>query len=47
VAELRVTRETKRNQLQYDGKTPEGFVVRIWAPEGAAMVMRAQLHLAD
>lgn len=43
VAGLVATRETKTGQIQYDGKTEDGFVVRVWAPEGAPMLTRASL----
>lgn len=44
VATLAATRETKTNQIQYDGVTPEGYIVRVWAPEGMAMVTHAELE---
>lgn len=37
-APVQATRETKIAQVQYDGKTPEGYTVRIWAPPGSPMV---------
>lgn len=45
VAVLVATRETKTNQIQYDGKTADGYVVRVWAPAGAAMVTKASLDI--
>jgi hypothetical protein len=44
VAGLAATRETKLNQVQYDGKTADGYVVRVWAPEGAEMLIKARLE---
>ncbi len=44
VARLAATRQTKTRQIQYDGVTPEGYIVRVWAPEGMAMVTYAELE---
>lgn len=45
VAGLAATRTTKTHQIQYDGKTEDGFVVRVWAPEGSPMVTKARLDI--
>lgn len=45
VAGLAATRETKLNQVQYDGKTSDGYVVRVWAPDGAEMLVKARLEV--
>lgn len=42
-ASLIATRETKANQVQYDGKTPEGYAIRVWAPEGSPMLIGVTL----
>lgn len=42
-AGLIATRETKAEQVQYDGKTPEGYVIRVWAPKGSSMLIGATL----
>ena len=47
VAGLVATRETKTGQIQYDGKTSDGFVVRVWAPEGAPMIVKARLDVVE
>jgi hypothetical protein len=43
---LTATRTTKANQIQYDGTTPEGYIIRVWAPEGSSMLIRATLEQA-
>ena len=45
VASLKATRLTKTGGVQYDGKTPEGYVIRVWAPEDADMVTHASLEI--
>ena len=42
-ATLIATRETKADQVQYDGKTPEGYIIRVWAPAGTPMLIGATL----
>ena len=44
---LTATRETKRNQIQYDGVTEDGFVIRVWAPEGSPMLIGVTLEQAE
>lgn len=44
VAGLAATRETKLSQVQYDGKTTDGYVVRVWAPKGAPMLVKVRLE---
>ena len=41
---LAVTRETKRKQTQYDGVTEDGYVIRVWAPEGSPMLIGVTLE---
>jgi hypothetical protein len=41
---LEATRTTKANQTEYNGVTPEGYIVRVWAPAGLPMLARAVLE---
>lgn len=43
LAHLEFTRRTKADQLQYDGKTSDGYIVRVWAPLGSNPITEAQL----
>lgn len=45
VAGLAATRVTKTEQIQYDGKTEDGFIVRVWAPKGSPLVTKARLDI--
>jgi hypothetical protein len=45
-ATLVATRETKIRQIEYNGTTPEGYVIRVWAPEGTSLLIGATLATA-
>ena len=47
VANVKATRTTKRDQIQYDGETPEGYVVRVWAPGGSEMVASVAVNIIE
>lgn len=46
-AALKATRVTRKDDVQYDGRTPEGFVIRIWAPKGSPMLTEASVSGPD